>query len=141
MGRGKAKSTPVREYIPIDPGVEWRHRKTEFNELWSNREIVDIHERIEQKVYEMAKEGIPMHVIADFFAVDREQLANHYHEAWRVGHPRPRTVPIRLTYNSVGLVLAAWQADECDSPLLPNPARKVTQTLSHSSPSCAIIAP
>jgi hypothetical protein len=81
----KGPNQPIRAYIPLDSDDGWRHRRDEFKELWSNKDIVEIYERIEQLVYQMALDGCPMTTIADLLAVPRDELIKLFAPAWRQG--------------------------------------------------------
>lgn len=81
----KTPDRTFRKYAIVDQGTHWRERLSAFRAAYSNRNIDEIHQDIENKVYSMALDGASLATIADYFGVERNEFGDLYNAAWRAG--------------------------------------------------------
>lgn len=74
-----------RKYAIQDFGTGWRERLAESKAAFTQRNLDEVHQDIEDKVYAMALDGCGLKTIADYFGVPREEFAIMYREVWVAG--------------------------------------------------------
>lgn len=74
-----------KKYAIVPPGKEWRDRLVAFKAAYTQRNLDHVHKDIEDKVYAMALDGAQLSTIADYFGVERTELAKVYRECWLAG--------------------------------------------------------
>lgn len=71
-----------RKYAIQDFGTGWRERLAKSKAAFTQRNLDEVHQDIEDKVYAMALDGCGLKTIADYFGVSREEFALIYREVW-----------------------------------------------------------
>lgn len=98
-GRPAAPVVPPkpRKYAYINPDKEWRKRLGDMEVQFTGRNLASVNEEIEDKVYAMALDGVPLITIADYFGVDRGLFASEYEKVWRAGKADLQAIILKNT--------------------------------------------
>ena len=81
-----------RKYAIVAKGTGWRKELAERKVLWATRNLDDIHQEIENYVYDEAMNGARLSDLAVQFGVPRIEFEKVYGDVWRLGSAEMRSV-------------------------------------------------